>query len=399
VPYARSLTRVLDRHLGWHRARLKFMSRFTLGLLRLTTCNLRRLSLALKDDVKPASSYRRIQRFLASYDADFVALGKLMVHLLPQKPPYVVVVDRTEWHFGSAPVNVLVIGIAQQGQAAGGSARKGVAVPVAWMALPKEGGSSGAEQIQVLERFLKIVAPEDIEAVLADREFISARWLETLAERDIPFVVRLRRDRRAGWSRESPTLPVRLWLRGLDPGQTRVLGSSGAQAEGTARSWWLHGKEARPVRAQLVAQRLKDDSDGKARYLLVAARGVDPERATALYGRRWEVETMFGALKSRGFRRCAIANLETTHVTGPARIERLLGLLALALAWAHLVGWDESRRMRAPGLATHGRPRRSVFRQGLDALQSRLIFNCAGDERLRRWLRLLDDPLSVLSCT
>lgn len=54
MPYARPLTRVLDRHLGWHRARLKFMSRFTLGLLRLTTCNLRRFSLALKDDVNLA---------------------------------------------------------------------------------------------------------------------------------------------------------------------------------------------------------------------------------------------------------------------------------------------------------------------------------------------------------
>ena len=151
-----------------------------------------------------------------------------MVHLLPQKPPYLVVVDRTEWHFGSTPINVLVIGIAQQGQAADGSARKGVAVPVAWMALPKEGSSSGVEQIQVLKRLLKIVAPRDIEAVPADREFISAQWLEALAERDIPFVVRLRRDRRAGWSRERPTLPVRLWLRGLDPGQTRVLGSGGA---------------------------------------------------------------------------------------------------------------------------------------------------------------------------
>jgi hypothetical protein len=37
MPYVRSLTRVLDRHLGWNRARLKFMARFTLGVLRMTT--------------------------------------------------------------------------------------------------------------------------------------------------------------------------------------------------------------------------------------------------------------------------------------------------------------------------------------------------------------------------
>jgi hypothetical protein len=80
MPYVHALTRVLDRHLGWNRARLKFMARFILGALRLTTCNLHRLALALKDGVKPASSYRRIQRFLAGYDVDFVALGRLLVH-------------------------------------------------------------------------------------------------------------------------------------------------------------------------------------------------------------------------------------------------------------------------------------------------------------------------------
>jgi hypothetical protein len=288
VPYARSLTRVLNRHLGWHRARLKFIARSTLGLLRLTTCNLRRLALALKDGVKPASSHRRIQRFLAGYDLDFVALGKLMVHwrflmvhwrfhmvhwrfhmvhwrflmvhwrfhiaTLPQKPPYLVVVDRTQamryrlWHFGSTPVNVLVIGIAQDGgPRAPGARQKGVALPVAWMALPKAGSSSGAEQMQVLRRFLQIAAPEDIEAVLANREFISAKamthrqWLEALAERDVPFVVRLRRNWRVGWAHGSPTLPVRLWLRGLDPGQTRLVGPGGAHPDG-ACSWWLRGQ-------------------------------------------------------------------------------------------------------------------------------------------------------------
>jgi len=34
-------------------------------------------------------------------------LGGLLLHLLPQTPPYEVVVDRTEWYFGETPVNVL----------------------------------------------------------------------------------------------------------------------------------------------------------------------------------------------------------------------------------------------------------------------------------------------------
>ncbi|MBK8537096.1 MAG: transposase [Candidatus Competibacteraceae bacterium] len=37
-----------------------------------------------------------------------------------------------------------------------------------------------------------------------------------------------------------------------------------------------------------------------------------------LYKERWQIETLFSGLKSRGF------NLEETHVTDPERIKRLL---------------------------------------------------------------------------
>ncbi|WP_125468878.1 hypothetical protein [Methylomagnum ishizawai] len=44
------------------------------------------------------------------------------------------------------------------------------------------------------------------------------------------------------------------------------------------------------------------------------------------------METLFGALKSRGF------NLEDTHLTDPKRLAKLMGLLALAFAWSYRTG-------------------------------------------------------------
>ena len=41
---------------------------------------------------------------------------------------------------------------------------------------------------------------------------------------------------------------------------------------------------------------------------------------------RWQIETLFGCLKTRGF------NFEDTHLTDPERLSKLLGLLALAFA-------------------------------------------------------------------
>ena len=50
------------------------------------------------------------------------------------------------------------------------------------------------------------------------------------------------------------------------------------------------------------------------------------------YAKRWEIETLFGCLKTRGY------NFEDTHLTKPERIDRLLAILAIAFAWAHIIG-------------------------------------------------------------
>jgi hypothetical protein len=50
------------------------------------------------------------------------------------------------------------------------------------------------------------------------------------------------------------------------------------------------------------------------------------------YGERWKIETLFGVLKTKGFR------LEDTHLTEPDRVSRLLSLLTIAVSWAILAG-------------------------------------------------------------
>ncbi|MBF5060084.1 transposase [Candidatus Neptunochlamydia vexilliferae] len=43
--------------------------------------------------------------------------------------------------------------------------------------------------------------------------------------------------------------------------------------------------------------------------LLIVATNKDPENAIEMYAKRWEIETLFGCLKGRGF------NFEDTHMT------------------------------------------------------------------------------------
>ena len=112
-----------------------------------------------------------------------------------------------------------------------------------------------------------------------------------------------------------------------------------------------------------------------------------------LYRRRWSIETLFAALKYRGF------DLEQTHLTAPDRIERLIGLLALAFVWARLVGECRTGREGPPRRKRHGRQQRSRFRYGLDRLQHILTTLRSQPTAFFECLRLLRSPTSLLSCT
>jgi hypothetical protein len=121
-------------------------------------------------------------------------------------------------------------------------------------------------------------------------------------------------------------------------------------------------------------------------YLIVAsARPV--ETAIADYARRWEIETLFGCFKSRGF--C----LEQTHVTDPQRLKKLVALLAMAFCWAHVIGeWlNEHKPLK---LRKHGRLARSIFRYGFDHLR-RILCNLQSRTQQIAFRQVIQ----LLSCT
>ena len=102
------------------------------------------------------------------------------------------------------------------------------------------------------------------------------------------------------------------------------------------------------------------------------------EDPLGIYRRRWEIETMFGCLKTRGFR------MEDTHVTDPDKIEKVLFVLAIAFCWAYRTG-DIQDQKQPIKIKTHGRRARSLFREGLNLIR-RVIFSKWIRERFRRLL-------------
>ena len=80
----------------------------------------------------------------------------------------------------------------------------------------------------------------------------------------------------------------------------------------------------------------------------------DKEGKGEAYGERWQIETLFGSLKSKGF------NLEDAHMTAPAKIDKLMSVLAIGFVLSCRAGEAEDKR-RPIKVKKHGRSAQSLF--------------------------------------
>ena len=126
-----------------------------------------------------------------------------------------------------------------------------------------------------------------------------------------------------------------------------------------------------------------------ANEYVILVSNHDPRTALLDYSRRWEIETLFECLKSRGFR------FEETHLTKPERIQKLIAVLALAFSWAHLMG-EWLHQQKPIKIKKHGRKAHSFFRYGLDHLR-KIILNFSEQiydfvHAVRLWAIALTSP-------
>lgn len=337
----------LQAHFAIDPRRLEFISRFLIALLKVRTVNLAQIATALNGHAKLESNSRRVKRFLNVDFAQELIARFVLGFVTDQK--LVLTMDRTHWKFGIVHINFLVIGIAHNG----------IALPVAWVNLEKAGNSNAAERKALLEHVLKVIPATRIQGFAADREFIGEAWFTTLLAYAVNPVIRIKLD--TVLRQRTRVAPAWVWFNALQPGEVLELGKARVMG----------------IRVFVIGT-LTQDGD----YLLLVTL-KRPSRALSIYAQRWAIETLFAALKTRGF------NLEDTRMVTKDRSERLFALLVVAVVWAVRVGEFVSSGTRIP-LRNNGSPLRSVFRTGLDALRQILLSGCAGK-------LVLDDVVPLLS--
>ena len=203
------------------------------------------------------------------------------------------------------------------------------------------------------------IGKKRIRCLLGDREFIGLEWMKWLAQSNLPFVIRIKENTLVGRQPNDryPTNALSIF---------RSLACKKRKCK--KKPYYL-----RDLPVYLSASRSPSGD-----LLIVATMRFD-RTALKLYAKRWEVETLFGCLKTKGF------NLEDTHLKGE-RLEKLLFVVVLSFCWAYLAGLEKAKG-KPISKKKHGRSQVSLFRYGYDLLRQALF---QGLSYLEKYFRYLD---------
>jgi Transposase DDE domain len=315
----------LLKHFSFHPSRIKTMSELISGLL--TGCNVQvsSLSQAISGQANIYSKQKRIYRFLDQQEICEEATAKIISQFLPPKP-WTLTLDRTNWQFGEHDHNILTLAVVQDG----------IAVPILFTPLESCGNSSTLERIDIIARFIKIFGKDSIAALLADREFIGEGWFKWLNEEEILFAIRIKANQLLKHPNGGNMQAGRMCKDG--------------EAYDTATSG---------QKLQVSCKELETEK-------LLVAHSPSINDAISLYAKRWDIETMFKALKTNGF------NLEMSHIKCRDKFKKLLQITAISFAIAVKAGKLQHQFKPIPFRKTVKTKLYSWFKYGLNALNQAL---------------------------
>jgi hypothetical protein len=308
-------------------SRQKMLLMTLCSMLKSRSVLLTELAENLNADAKTESNENRLQNFFREVPFDYEALAKFLFSFLcaNTKDKIRLSIDRTEWDFGIQQTNILMI-IASKGN---------FTVPLYWAMLDNNSGNSNSEdRITLLKKCIELIGSQHIGLVLGDREFIGHVWLKFLKTQKIAFCVRVPKNHQI--TAEDGTIY-----------QAEVL--------------WLARKE--PIRFQSAmvdgiwgSVLIDTDAQGKLLYLFGTANIAYFKQ---FYKKRWTIETVFQAFKGRGF------NLEQTHLKFNDRLQKMVGIVAMAYAFCTSMGIFKDQNIKKIRIKNHNRKEMSYFKCGL----------------------------------
>ncbi|MEM1368595.1 MAG: hypothetical protein AAGG02_11370 [Cyanobacteria bacterium P01_H01_bin.15] len=143
-----------------------------IALFRVKTVNLAELATSFGGSAELGSHYKPLQRFFREFQFDYYDFAQSIVALMNIPEPWILSFDRTPWQFGKTVFNILTLGIIHEG----------VAIPVLWWLLDKNGNSHTQERIELFQEWQHLFPERSIRCLTAEREFLGQAWFEYLLQ-------------------------------------------------------------------------------------------------------------------------------------------------------------------------------------------------------------------------
>lgn len=322
-------------NLPLDKRRVELLAAFLIAVVQQNTSNLARLANVLDLQCRKDSKYRRLKRFLTDAEIDFQIFARLILAIVRAEGKYILALDRTEWKYGSVWVNILTLSIVIGN----------TSIPVFWKTLNRKGNSQLWEKKALLNRFIEAFGIENIEYLCADREFDGVEFVKYLHMQKIPFRLRVK-----------VTMPI------TDKGGKLIKCGKLLRTLKIGESYKLRRvRNYGEVKVYAEVERGRDSQES-----VIVISSANSGQILLEYKRRWAIETLFQNLKSRGF------EMEETHLTKAEKIDKLFGVLALAVAWAIKTGEAESA-VNSIEIKNNGRAQQSLFRLGCEIIQEVLF--------------------------
>ncbi len=310
-----------------HLARQKFVFSFLLGLIKSRKVQFCEIAPHLNEGAKDICNEVRIQDFFRQVELDYEQVALLLCLFLNRKGKVRLCIDRTEWDFGKCQVNILMV-LACQGA---------VQVPLYWELLDnKSGNSATQDRKDILAKCIKLLGPERIGILIADREFVGHAWLKYLKDNGIAFCVRLPKHHR---------------IERLD-GRVQSAGQLAQEQALPLPDCLVDG-----IWGQVYLKRL---SGGDLLYLFGT---LEARHLGQVYRRRWGIEACFQSFKGRGF------DLESTHLKDLTKLKKLVALVSMAFGLCVSLGIYQHQKVKKIKTKNHGYKANSFFRHGLNTLR------------------------------
>jgi hypothetical protein len=326
---------MLNGFIKGNKLRLTCFVKILISMCLVRTINLAEIAVGMQGKAKQASRYRSLQRFFEQVVFNYDVIARGILNWFFGEGKLYLAMDRTNWKWGKKGINILVLSVIYNS----------AAIPIFWKVLNKEGCTSPTERMDIVQRFIDIFGVERIEGLIADREFVGKEWFRLLVHKNIPFFNRIK-DNTIVTRKNGKKVKIKQLFKDLKRGEKLIIAE---ECTIFNRDLYITG-----------ARSLAGD-------LMVVVSNVKSEDAIEIYLKRWQIETLFGYLKSKGFR------FEDTHMTDGEKIEKVMALLSIGFCWALKTGeWRNENREKIK-LKKHKRPEKSIFRHGLDFLREAIL--------------------------